>query len=81
MEFYKKKYCIGVYAPKSEGETLIALLDNISEFAKFMNIRRDNASEILRLLFNKKCSHLRYKNKLCTVEFIDMLLEEDYDCE
>ena len=67
---YKKKYLIGVYGPKEEGETLLGLCDNIKEFAEFMHITYSNAEVILRLLFNKKTHFIRFFGKICTVAFI-----------
>jgi len=74
-KLYKNKYLIGIYAPVEEGETLFALVSNTKEFAELMKIKRDNASEILRLLYNKKSRYIRFFGKMCTVEFI--LDEED----
>ncbi len=67
---YRKNYLIGVYEPIECGETLIALCTNIREFAEFMNIRYDNAVQMLHLLFTKQTEHVRYKGMLCSVEFI-----------
>lgn len=70
MKLYRKKYLIGVYAPKSDGETLLALCENIAEFAELMKINRSNAAQILHLLFTKQTHYIRFGGRLCTVEFI-----------
>ena len=67
---YKKKYLIGIYGPKEEGETLLGLCDNIKQFAEFMHINYGNAEVILRLLFTHQTRFLRLYGKMCTVEFI-----------
>ena len=67
---YKGKYLIGVYAPVSEGETLLGLCDNVREFAKFAKISNPNADQILRNLFTKQTQFLRLFGMMCTVEFI-----------
>lgn len=69
---YKNKYLIGIYAPVEEGETLLGLCDNITEFADFMEIKYDNAKKILNQLFNKQTSFIRFFGKVCSVEFIKM---------
>ena len=67
---YRKNYLIGVYAPVSEGETLMALCSNIREFAELMDIKYENAVQILHLLFTKQTKHVRFRGMLCAVEFI-----------
>lgn len=67
---YRKRYLIGVYAPLEEGETLLALLTSIREFAEFMDITYDNAVVILHNLFNHHTSKIRFGGRLCSVEFI-----------
>ena len=47
---YRKKYLIGVYAPLSEGETLLGLCENIREFSELMKISYNSAAQILHLL-------------------------------
>ena len=72
MKLYKNKYLIGVYAPIEEGETLIALCDNAKEFAELLDVPRTNADSMLTRLFNGSHQFIRFLNKCCKVEFIDM---------
>ena len=72
MKYYKKKYLIGIYSPISEGETLLALVDNISQFAELMNISYQLANVVLSRIFHKQHNCIRFNRKLCTVQFIDM---------
>jgi len=72
---YKNKYLIGIYAPVEEGETLLGLCDNITEFAEFMEITYNNAKKILFQLFNKQTNFIRFFGKICSVEFIEMEVE------
>lgn len=67
---YKGKYLIGVYAPVSEGETLLGLCNSVREFAKFAKIKEPNADQILRMLFTHQTHFIRLFGKMCTVEFI-----------
>lgn len=67
---YRKKYLIGVYAPETDGETLLGLCENIREFSKLMKISYDSAAQILHLLFTKQTHFIRFAGRLCTVEFI-----------
>lgn len=67
---YRKNYLIGIYAPKSEGETLLGLCSDIREFSKLMKISYDNAVQILHLLFTKQTHYIRFYGKICSVEFI-----------
>lgn len=73
---YKRKYLIGIYAPEENGETLLALCESTKDFAEFMEVKLDTASEILRNIFNKKHHYVRFNDMCCGVEFIDME-EED----
>lgn len=70
MTLYKGKYLIGIYAPEEEGETLLGLCDNTSEFAKWMDITRQDASLILHKLFTGVTQGLLVNHKICTVAFI-----------
>ena len=70
MKLYRGKYLIGVYGPLEEGETLLGLCSNISEFAQLLRITKNNAHVILHLLFTKQTHFIRFANRLCTVEFI-----------
>lgn len=69
-KLYRKKYLIGVYAPIEEGETLLGLCSNISEFAQLLGIEKRTACTTLHYLFTKQTHFIRYCGKLCTVEFI-----------
>lgn len=69
---YKGKYLIGIYAPEEDGETLLALCESTRDFAEFMEVKLNTASEILRNIFNKKHHFIRFENKCCGVEFINM---------
>ena len=70
MKLYRNKYLIGIYGPLCEGEPLLALVDNIREFAKLMNIKYTNAKVILNKLWNKHNNFIIYCGRRCTVEFI-----------
>lgn len=69
---YKRKYLIGIYAPEENGETLLALCESTKDFAEFMEVKLDTASEILRNIFNKKHHCIYLAGMCCTIEFIDM---------
>ena len=68
---YKGKYLIGVYSLVSEGETLLALVNNIGEFARLMNINYRTALVTLNNLFKNKTNYIRYNGKIRTVAFIE----------
>lgn len=68
---YKGKYLIGVYSLVSEGETLLALVNNIGEFARLMNINYRTALVTLNNLFKSKTNYIRYNGKIRTVAFIE----------
>lgn len=68
---YKGKYLIGVYSLLSEGEQLLALVDNVHQFAQLMNITVNNASAILSKLFCHKANKIIYRGKVRTVSFIE----------
>ena len=68
---YRKKYLICIYAPVTEGETLIALCTSIREFSKFMSITYDHAVQTLHYLFTKQVTCIRLYGKLCSVEFVE----------
>ena len=75
MKYYRGQYLIAVYATIKEGETLLALCDNITEFAEYMNINKNNAGKILHQLFHQHISFIKKDGKRRTVEFIEV--EED----
>lgn len=72
MKQYRGRFMIGVYSLLSEGETLLALCDNISEFAEYMKISKYNATKILNCIYNKKQKHIKKDGKLRMVEFIEL---------
>lgn len=63
---------IGVYSLINEGETLLALCDNIKEFAQYLKIKPSNAKVILHHLFNKQSEFIKTGGKLRTVAFIEV---------
>lgn len=75
MKLYKNKYNIGIYGPENEGETLLALVDNLSEFASLMGITVYNAATILHRVFVDRTLRIRFNGKLCQVDFVEV--EED----
>lgn len=68
---FKKKYLIGIYSLISEGETLLALVNNHHEFAKLMKISEESAYMTLNNLFRNKTNYIRYQGKIRTVAFIE----------
>ena len=71
MKYYRGKYLIGIYAPVEEGETLLGLCDNISEFAELLDISKSDAGMILHSIYTGKHKYIRFCRKLCAVEFIE----------
>lgn len=72
MKYYRGKFMIGVYSLLSEGETLLALCDNIKEFADLVKITKNNATVILHKLFINSSKNIIYNNKVRNVEFIEV---------
>ena len=72
MKYYRGRFMIGIYATISEGETLLALCDNITEFAKYLETSKYSASMILSKAFNGKIKHIKLKGKLRILEFIEL---------
>jgi len=70
--YYRGKFMIGVYSLLEEGETLLALCDNIQEFADLMNITKNNAAVILHKLFINISKNIIYNKKVRKVEFIEV---------
>lgn len=73
-KYYRGRFAIGIYASEYEGETLLALCDNVREFAKLMNIKESCARMILQNFFTGKNKHIVFNKKFRTLEFIDMLI-------
>lgn len=68
---FKGKYLIGIYSLVSEGETLLALVNNAAEFARLMNIKYKTAVVTLNNLYKNKTGYIRYNGKIRTVAFIE----------
>ena len=68
---YKNKYLIGIYSLLSEGEQLLALVDNANQFAKLMDISYNSASAILSKIFHHKTNYIVYQGRIRTLEFIE----------
>jgi len=73
-KLYRNRYMIGIYSLVSEGETLLALVDNVHEFAKLMGIKDSAARTILQHLYTSKTQYIRYFGKIRTVAFIEDVL-------
>ena len=71
MNNYRGKYLIAVYSLLSEGETLLALCENVREFAKYLKVSEKSARVTLTHLFNKNTKFIRLNGKIRTVEFIE----------
>lgn len=74
MKFYRGKFAIGIYSLEAEGETLLALCDNVREFAQLMGIKETCARVILQNMFTGKNKHIVFNKKFRMVEFIDMFV-------
>ena len=70
-KLYRNRYMIGIYSLISEGESLLALVDNVKEFAQLMKIKETTARVILNNLFLNKTHYIRYFGKIRTVAFIE----------
>ena len=69
---YKGKYLICVYAPAYEGETLLALCQDIREFAQLTGASWKVAQVALYHMMKGMISNrIRLWGKLCTVEFVE----------
>ena len=80
MNYYKKKYAIGIYKKVSidTNDELVALFFSIDEFAIYLNATLDNAYNIAKYHFqlNPTESDIVVNNKLMTISFIDMTMED-----
>ena len=74
MKLYRGRFMIGIYSLEDEGETLLALCENVKEFAKLMNIKETHARMILQRAYHGKSKHIVFSKKFRTLEFIDMLI-------
>lgn len=72
MRNYRGRFLIGVYSLLSEGETLLALCDNVKEFAEYLKVKESNARVILQNLYTNKHKYIKLNGKLRTVEFIEL---------
>lgn len=69
---YRNIYNIAVYSDIKDEETLLALCDNVKEFAEFLKTSINSASTILKKLWDKKSSYIVVNHAICTVEFIKL---------
>ena len=72
MKYYRGKFMIGVYSLLHEGETLLALCDNVKEFAQFLKISENNARVTLTHLYTGFTKYIKLNGKLRKVEFIEL---------
>lgn len=70
-KLYRNKFMIGIYSLISEGETLLALVDNTHEFAKLMQIKESTARVILQHLYTGRTKYIRYFGRIRQVAFIE----------
>ena len=68
-EFYLGKYLIALYNDYNDDE-LVALLDNIHDYADFLEISVGTASTNLHDYFYGHIKHVLYHGKILTVYFI-----------
>ena len=69
-KYYRGKFMIAVYSLLREGETLLALCDNTSEFAELTKTNKNSASNCLSKLFLKKTNYIIFNGKIRNVVFI-----------
>ena len=75
MKLYRGRFMIGIYALEHEGETCLAICENVREFAKLMNTTEASARMILQHFFTGNSKKFVFNKKFRTLEFIDMLDE------
>lgn len=68
---YRGKFLIGVYSLIQEGETLLALCDNVKEFASFLKTSESSARVILQNIYKGKIKYVVVNHKFATVELIE----------
>ena len=73
-QYYRGRFMIGIYALEHEGETCLAICENVREFAKLMETSEASARMILQYFFEGKSKKLVFQKKFRTLEFIDMLI-------
>lgn len=76
MKLYRGRFMIGIYSLENEGETLLALCENVREFAKLMNVSEPCARMILQNVYHGKSKHIVFAKKFRILEFIDMANDE-----
>lgn len=77
---YKGKYLICVYAPAYEGETLLALCQDVAEFAELTGASRKVAHVILCQMANgTRPNRIRLFGRPCAVEFVEEGEDEKED--
>ena len=76
MKLYRGRFMIGIYSLVDEGETLLALCENVREFARLMKINEPCARMILQNAYHGKNKHIVFAKKFRTLEFIDMSDDE-----
>lgn len=73
-KLYRGRFMIGIYALEHEGETCLAICENVREFARLMNIKESCARMILQHVYNGKYNRIKFEHKYRTLELIDMFL-------
>lgn len=68
---YKEKYLIGVYDTVENGETLLALCENVKEFSHFLKTSLKTADVILNKIYLGKQKYIVVNKKMRVVEFIE----------
>lgn len=77
-KYYRGQFAISVY---DEDDDLVFTVDSIREFADMIAKPYRIAITYLQKLFNMKNARLRYRGKLCTVAFPNMLEDEEKQSE
>lgn len=72
MRYFRGRFMIGVYALKHEGETLLALCDNIREFASYLNRSEEYARITISQIETGYKKFIKLNGKLRTVELIEV---------
>ena len=77
MKLYRKEYVIGIYT-RDEYETLITVVDNIGEFAEFMETSYASANMILNRAWHNELEFIRWNGHSCKIEFIKEELDSEF---